>query len=513
VNTPNLGPGASRFTRTTRTTRTVGRLRPRLTLAVNIFQRSPAASVICGCISCRTTRGFGTDVSKSNMSRWLKLWGDPRPRPMITYDEGLPSLPDDIINEIFSLLNMEALKSCSLTGKALASSAKPFIHRTLYITSRSGDSLSFNIPGRWNKYKELPALGKRGLLQHTRHLSIAFPHDPVFAHDLRLHTRHLHTLTILRSFKTRWLDIPSFIPKMEECFGAFLGTLRSLELESPRGDHEQILYFICQFPNLRDLRIDGVQGHPSPTRNGGPHFDTKTSPPPDGTLDLQFGMELLHEDGSKGAQLLFANLVTLPSGLGFRLTKLPGCIGYNFRLLVDACAPTLERMEITGRRFGAPFLHGGGTFFTSAHTISLSGDPRCRELSPNRHSVLRELEIELADPVHLESASRWLSKALSTITSIKFTGLTFSIPLVPFMFRNVTENELREWNSVDNALGRLSLCVDVTLIVRSPDWVTLMVGSPDSVTVCQYKEVMEKNFPSMWETGKVALEVPPMWSV
>ena len=46
---------------------------------------------------------------------------------MIVYDKGLPSLPDDIIHDIFSLLDAKALKSCSLTGKALSYSAKPFL--------------------------------------------------------------------------------------------------------------------------------------------------------------------------------------------------------------------------------------------------------------------------------------------------------------------------------------------------------------------------------------------------
>ena len=302
------------------------------------------------------------------MLRWLRLSGNPRPRPMIMYDKGFPSLPDDIINGIFNLLDMEALKSCSLTGKVLSYSAKPLIHRTLYLTSRPEDTAFalFNVPSRWNKSRELPALGERGLLQHTRHLSIAFPLDPLFVHDLRPHIRHLRTLTGLRSFKARQLDIPSFIPKMEEYFGAFLGTLESLELESPRGDSKQILYFVCQFPNLRDLRVDGVQGCPSSAGGGGPYFDIKTSPPLDGTLSLRLDMETGPGGGSTDAQLFLSNLVTLPSGLKFRTLKLSGCTGNNLQLLVNACAPTLECVEITGRQFCTSFLHEGGRpLFTS----------------------------------------------------------------------------------------------------------------------------------------------------
>jgi len=292
----------------------------------------------------------------SSMLSWLGLWGSSRP-PTITCDEGLPSLPDDIIHEIFDLLDTEALKSLSLTCKALSRPAKLFIHRTLYLTSWSGDSILFNIPSRWNIFKELPALGKRGLLQHTRHLSVFLPHDPLFVHDLQPHVRHLHALTNLRSLKTRWLDIPSFIPKMEEYFGAFLGTLQSLELECPRGDHKRILYFVCRFPSLRDLKISGVLGYSESMCDGGRCFDIKTSPPLDGTLDLRMDMEMGTASGCIDGHLILSDLVALPSGLKFRTLKFSRCTGNNLQLLVDACAPTLECMEFTGKLFRASFLH------------------------------------------------------------------------------------------------------------------------------------------------------------
>jgi len=290
---------------------------------------------------------------------------------MVTYDKGLPSLPDDIICEVFGLLDKETLKACSLTGRALSCSAKPFVHRALYlIPRRPRFSTGPKIPGRWKEFEGLPDLCERELLQHTRHLSIYLPRNPLFAHDLQPHIEHLHAITNLRSLKTRWLDIPSFIPKMEEYFGTFLETLQSLELESPRGDHEQILYFVCQFRNLRDLKINGLQDYSHSMRNGGPHFDIKTSPPLDGTLDLQLNMN----PGSiwsdlKGPESVLTNLPTLPSGLKFRILKLSGCTGNNPQLLANACAPTLERVEFTGEWFGTSFLRRGEYPLFTVHTI------------------------------------------------------------------------------------------------------------------------------------------------
>ena len=135
-------------------------------------------------------------------------------------------------------------------------------------------------------------------------------------------------------------------------------SLQSLELGSPRGDYEQILYFICQFPKLRDLKIDFIQDHANPTRNHSPRLDIKTSPPLDGTLDLYWNVELGSECNSIGAQLILSGLVALPSGLKFRTLQLSECTGDNLQLLVNACAPTLECVEFFGRGFRASFHHG-----------------------------------------------------------------------------------------------------------------------------------------------------------
>ena len=299
------------------------------------------------------------------MFRRLRLWNGagpviattpsrPRPPlPTITYDKGLPSLPDDIICEIFSLLDTGALKSCSLTGKVMSCSAKPFLHRTLHLTHRDQPEVPkgpYTLCRR-GEFRGLSALGERDLLQHVRYILITLPRNPLFPRDLQPYTQQLRTLANLTSLKTRWLDIPSFISRMEEFFGGFLESLQSLDLEFPRGDDNQILYFVCQFQNLRDLRINGVQPYAHSMRNGGPHFDIRTSPPLSGTLDLQ-----LNTGGDKGAQLVLSSLLTLPSGLKFRSLKLSGCTGKDPQLLIDACAPALECMDFAGQWYSRSFL-------------------------------------------------------------------------------------------------------------------------------------------------------------
>lgn len=100
----------------------------------------------------------------------------------------------------------------------------------------------------------------------------------------------------------------------------------------------------------------------------------------------------------------------------------------------------------------------------------------------------------------MELIAEWLSKTLSTITSDKFTELTIYIARVSHSFTTASENQVRGWNSVDNVLDRLSLCEDVTLVVRPRHWTI------DD----QFKGLIEKYFPLMWENGRVVLGgVPP----
>jgi len=408
---------------------------------------------------------------------------------MITYNKGLPSLPDDIIYGIFGLLDIEALQSCSLTDKALSCSAKPFIHRELYLSPRS------ETPARLDTWKEgLPILGERGLLQHTYYISILLPLSiSLSAHDLQPHIQHLRSLTNLRSLKIHHLDIPSFIPKVEEYFAAFIETLQSLELVSPLGCHKEIAYFICQFPKLRDLRIQGFRGHIGSVYNDDSHPDIKTSPPLDGTLVVKLGEEMGTGWGdSKGAQLVLSSLVTLPSCLKFRTLMLSGCRDDEPQLLVDACARTLECMEFTGHYLGALFLYRRdcpkliGTY--------LSGNPLCPRLSFARHPAFRKFKTRLVSRGGAEDPTRWLSETLSTITSTVFAELTIYFPSV----YTVSENRARGWNSVDDVLDRLNSRGAVTLVVRPAWWV---VGDKS-------EDLIGKCFPLMWKNGRVVLEVP-----
>ena len=91
-------------------------------------------------------------------------------------------------------------------------------------------------------------------------------------------------------------------------------------------------------------------------RDSDPHFDIETPPPIDSAVNLGLEVDPRPESHPKDAQLVLNNFATLPSGTGFWTLQLPRRAGDGSRLLADACAPTLECVELAGKRFGASFL-------------------------------------------------------------------------------------------------------------------------------------------------------------
>jgi len=105
---------------------------------------------------------------------------------------------------------------------------------------------------------------------------------------------------------------------------------------------------------------------------------------------------------------------------------------------------------------------------------------------------LRKLEITLTESANPEHAARWISKALSTITSNVFAEFTIRFP----PFYNASKNQAHWWNSVDGMLDRFSLCVDVTLVMRAAQY---------RAEGGKVEDLAEKYFPLMWKNGKVVL--------
>ena len=166
-------------------------------------------------------------------------------------------LPQDVVEIIISYLiyNTPSLLACSLTCHSWYIAAIPHLHHTLTTDDRTPSSTKHSWP------RPLKRLHELGLLPFVKQFRIRLPVDGYLLFTLErfncgqrtLH--YLSALTNLQELGIDYLDVPSFMPAIQQCFGHFSPTLRFLALKDPRGSYQQVLYFIGLFPNLQDLKF------------------------------------------------------------------------------------------------------------------------------------------------------------------------------------------------------------------------------------------------------------------
>jgi len=146
--------------------------------------------------------------------------------------------------------------------------------------------------------------------------------------------RYFSALTNLQELGIDRLNVSSFMPDIQLCFGHLALTLRFLALREPKGSCRQILYLIGLFPKLQDLKLC----YPFPIEEEETTADSallpSSIPPLDGRLTLtSFTREKLVKD-----------MIALFGGLRFRYLDLfeVDCV----RLLLDACADSLETLRL-----------------------------------------------------------------------------------------------------------------------------------------------------------------------
>ena len=173
-------------------------------------------------------------------------------------------LPQELINHIMDILHddLRALKACSLTCKAMFSSTRRLIHRTLWLTQRNiqsvlaqeGESLYPGLATQDVALRFLTCMGESGLLQYSRQVLIHVPRR--FTPDILLpHLHHfksldrVHTLTIQEFEPILWVD------HYKTCFAHFYPTLTSLALLHAFYPSQHITRFALQFPKLENLSL------------------------------------------------------------------------------------------------------------------------------------------------------------------------------------------------------------------------------------------------------------------
>ena len=148
-----------------------------------------------------------------------------------------------------------SLRACSYTSRSWYSAAVPHLHCSLIAKKRYRSREAFE----WSE--SLRMASKLGFLPLVTRVFISDMYRYGFLFSAREFDRRTQrdfsALTNVRELHIEELCIPSFIPRIQEHFGQFSPTLRSLTLTRPAGSGRQVAFFIGLFPHLEDFELWG----------------------------------------------------------------------------------------------------------------------------------------------------------------------------------------------------------------------------------------------------------------
>ena len=317
-------------------------------------------------------------------------------------------LPLEVVREIITYLfgDVWSLRTCSLTCYSWYIASVPHLHHAVFIEPSYSSCRKLRWPN------PLPHMHALGLLPLVKTLWIRGYDrcDPANAFSSkrlnRCILRRFRALNNVEQLMIDYLDIASFVPRIQRYFGHFMPTVKFLSLKEPRGSRRQIIYFIGLFQHLANLRLlyDGGYSVHEPVDDLTliPLF----APPLQGSLVMTYFTR---------AGLL-KDMIELFGGIRFRHMSLNSVDG--MRLLLDACAQTLESLYLypTDPRGKDLSLNGA-----QALADNSTGESSLQDFDLSRNKSLRTLKLSAATIGTLgdDSPSSPLSRlkyALSTIT-------------------------------------------------------------------------------------------------
>ena len=314
---------------------------------------------------------------------------------------------------IHLIYDTHSLLACSLTCYSWYISIVPHLHHTLTISTNPFKKRKLMWP------YPLMYTYRLGLLPLVKKLRIreGYNTDIYGLSSQHLNPRLLHLFRALKQvqeLEIDYLDIPTLMPRIRQCFGHFLPTLRSLCLREPKGCHRQIIYFIGSFRHLEDLKLPfsyaryHLRWEPRNDLTLFPPF----APPLRGRLMVTF----LERAG------FLEEMIELFGGIRFRRMDLFYVGGIS--LLLGACAETLETLrfyptDVCGEQLCLNNMEVLANDFTAKSYIrnfDLSRNKSLQTLEVGAGSVDRALGGGSLNPT-----SSLLKHMLSTITSPAFS--------------------------------------------------------------------------------------------
>jgi len=234
--------------------------------------------------------------------------------------------------------NTSALVACSLVSHSWYTAAFPHRHNTLIASI-----ISCGTNGRFMWPESLVQMSELGFLPFVRKFQIRkycelHPGEvsPRLFDPCTL--RHFSALTNVQQLRIDYLDIPSFVPKIQRYFGHFMPTVRSLALKNPKANCRQLVYFIGLFEHLEDLKFLGFISRTYPFPEDDPRDGQGLIPP--FVPPLRGRLTIMD---SKAADIL-DEMIDRFGGIRFRWVNLYKV--HEIQPLLGPCAKTLETLRL-----------------------------------------------------------------------------------------------------------------------------------------------------------------------
>ena len=359
--------------------------------------------------------------------------------------------------------DLQSLKLCSLTCKAIFASARRIIHRRMYLTSDKNWEL-LTVPER-QRYirgerngiavRVLSAIAAQGLLPYARHLFISLNKNFTPA-NLQPFNHHFQCFDKVQELSIYWLDTPGFLENFDTYFANFVPTLRTLHLDSPAGDTRDILDFVCRFPHLEDLtfKVPPESSYGWTTWKSGPLPVVKSVPPLRGRLKLG-GIA-----GWRGCLLL--QLFSLPGKRRFRFIDFRGCNPEVEQPIIDACSDTIETISTTWNKICK-------LIFSLAQQPSKGAlDEKGLPLNLVDATNLRSLTLRVTlEP--MRSPYETLFRTISTITSPFFSEFVLEVEDVPGTLEPAhgAWKWWETWTELDEMFERIDIERGFRVVIRA----------------------------------------------
>ena len=232
-------------------------------------------------------------------------------------------LPQELVDYVMDMLrgDLQALKTCSLTCKAMFASARRLTHQTLRLTPQNIQNVFTDV-------------GRRGSLQYTRRVFI-LRYEAFTPYTLQPHLREFQSLDRVHTLVLEGCRALAWTSYYQLCFVHFHPTLTSLTLRQPFGSFRLIFQFALQFPCLQNLYLEEIR------------LQQTFAPGPIDLVDVSPPLQHLRLAGHTPSRWWPVNLThEIRSSMTFRSVELVDFAGCLAHYVVDACVDTLEVLTI-----------------------------------------------------------------------------------------------------------------------------------------------------------------------